>query len=187
MNKERRILIDAKKCTKCGITKKLSEYKNILRRGKRVIDSRCAECVAEYKRKHYEQNREYYLEKSRKWAEDNPDKVKEYQERYYKENAERLRAQKREYSRRPEVIERQNERFREYRKDPEFLKRERVRGMVNKRIQSGKIKKPDSCEECGETGYVEAHHEDYEKPFEVVWVCKLCHENIHHSNEGRIS
>ncbi len=177
----------SKKCTKCKVEKELTEFKRILRRGKRVVDSQCAECLAEYKRKHYRENRQAYLDKSKRWREDNPERAKEVRRIYYEENAERLRAQKRDYSRRPEVIERQNERFREYRKDEEFLRRERSRGMLNKRIQSKKITKPNRCSTCGEKGYVEAHHEDYDKPFDVIWICKLCHEDIHHSNERHTS
>jgi len=179
--------VESKKCSKCERTKKLSEFKRILRRGKRVVDSQCAECLSEYKRKHYQANKEYYKNKSRKWAKENHERVKENRVRYYLENAERLRSQKREYSRRPEVVARQTERFREYRKDEDFLMREKARGILNKRIQSGKIINPNKCSECGEEGYSEAHHEDYSRPLDVIWLCKLCHEEIHHSNEGRNS
>jgi len=42
-------------------------------------------------------------------------------------------------------------------------------------IRKGKIKKGTHCSECYSTKYVEAHHEDYSKPLEVVWLCKSCH------------
>ena len=34
---------------------------------------------------------------------------------------------------------------------------------------------------------VEAHHKDYNKPLEITWLCKKCHENTHHLNEGQTS
>jgi hypothetical protein len=54
-----------------------------------------------------------------------------------------------------------------------------ARGKVRRAVASGKITVPPSCSRCGLTGTVEAHHEDYGRPLDVVWLCKMCHENIH--------
>jgi len=55
------------------------------------------------------------------------------------------------------------------------------RNATNKAISSGKlIKQP--CELCGSTKSVEAHHNDYNNPFEVNWLCGKCH-NMHHANK----
>ncbi|UBH21922.1 hypothetical protein LAU42_09105 [Macrococcus armenti] len=143
--------------------------------------------MAEYKRQHYERNKQKYKDKAKRWRKENPERVRENSVNYRQKNAEKLRVKKREYLDREEVKESIARRFREYRKDEGFLKKERARGMVNKRLLSGKIVKPNKCEVCCSEGYVEAHHEDYDKPLEVVWVCKKCHENIHHSNERQSS
>jgi ribosomal protein S27AE len=34
------------------------------------------------------------------------------------------------------------------------------------------------CEGCGD-GKAHAHHEDYQKPLEVRWLCARCHQ-VHH-------
>ena len=34
------------------------------------------------------------------------------------------------------------------------------------------------CEMCGSTNSV-AHHDDYEKPLDVRWLCRRCHEREH--------
>lgn len=176
-----------KTCTKCNLELPDSEFSMILSRGKRRQNSRCKKCVAEYKRQHYERNKQKYKDKAKQWREENPEKYRDYLADYYQRNAENLRIKHREYQDQPHVKEAIAARFRDYRKDEEFRKKERARGMVNKRLLSGKIVKPNKCEVCCSEGYVEAHHEDYDKPLEVVWVCKKCHENIHHSNERQSS
>lgn len=174
-------------CTKCGETKPSEEYSMILNRKKdRVRNRQCKSCVSEYKRQHYRKNRDKYLEEARNQRKRlGAEKISEYNRQYRERNKDRIAERVKEYTQRPHVRERINERFRGYRKDPDFLKKERARGILNKRIQSGKVVKPDKCIECGELGYVEAHHEDYDKPLDVVWLCKQCHENRHHSNEGQ--
>lgn len=52
----------------------------------------------------------------------------------------------------------------------------RANYLVNYNLKKGIIKK-QPCEVCGRTDYVEAHHKDYEKPFEINWLC------IEHHNE----
>lgn len=43
-------------------------------------------------------------------------------------------------------------------------------------IKKGELKKPGYCQECGfYHPIIEAHHPDYSKPLEVVWLCKPCH------------
>lgn len=49
---------------------------------------------------------------------------------------------------------------------------------VHRAIISGELKKLP-CERCGVSDYVEAHHEDYSKPLEVVWLCDHHHKERH--------
>lgn len=54
----------------------------------------------------------------------------------------------------------------------------RAHGLVKKALASGElIRQP--CERCGATEWVEAHHEDYSKPLDVVWLCSSCHKQRH--------
>lgn len=49
---------------------------------------------------------------------------------------------------------------------------------VSTAIRSGRlVKKP--CERCGASETVEAHHEDYSKPLDVVWLCDRDHKARH--------
>lgn len=46
-------------------------------------------------------------------------------------------------------------------------------------IQDGKIVRKTKCEECGSTEKIHAHHEDYSKALDVIWLCVPCHGKRH--------
>ena len=52
-----------------------------------------------------------------------------------------------------------------------------ARNKTNKAIESKKIKREPCCV-CG-LKTTEAHHPNYLKPFEVIWLCKKCHFKLH--------
>lgn len=61
-----------------------------------------------------------------------------------------------------------------------FKKRRYVRQMTDTAIKSGKIVRASHCELCaGNDGGIDAHHVDYGKPFEIVWLCASCHGKAH--------
>jgi hypothetical protein len=47
-------------------------------------------------------------------------------------------------------------------------------------VQSGKVVRPDSCSICNTLCIPNGHHPDYTKPLMVIWLCKDCHEAVHH-------
>ncbi|MBE3087720.1 MAG: hypothetical protein IMZ71_01180 [Chloroflexi bacterium] len=42
--------------------------------------------------------------------------------------------------------------------------------------------KPAICESCLERPAQQAHHPDYQKPLEVIWLCVRCHMRLHHAS-----
>lgn len=50
-------------------------------------------------------------------------------------------------------------------------------------MKSGKLIKPEKCEVCKKEGKIEAHHEDYSKPLDVIWMCQYCH--LYHHQRSR--
>lgn len=52
---------------------------------------------------------------------------------------------------------------------------------VAKALRAGKLKYPEdsACSECGSTRNVVKHHDDYSKPLEVIYLCKICHVKRH--------
>jgi hypothetical protein len=74
--------------------------------------------------------------------------------------------------------------YREKRRIVNANYRKRYRGKslaqcsARRAVASGKIKKLP-CFVCGKKRDVEAHHEDYSKPLEVVWLCPKHHAEHH--------
>jgi hypothetical protein len=56
-----------------------------------------------------------------------------------------------------------------------------ARTKLRNAIAMGKFARPKHCSKCGREGQVQAHHHDYSKPFEVIWLCPCCHIDIHKS------
>ena len=48
---------------------------------------------------------------------------------------------------------------------------------LNNAIEYGKIKR-GKCSICGKDN-AEGHHENYKKPFDVVWLCTKHHKEYH--------
>lgn len=57
-----------------------------------------------------------------------------------------------------------------------FAGRRKARSMISYAIKTGKIK-PLLCFVCGDLA--EAHHPDYSRPLDVVWLCKTHHKDAH--------
>jgi len=50
-------------------------------------------------------------------------------------------------------------------------------------LKTGFIVRATFCFKCGiKSKRLDAHHPDYSKPLEVVWLCKKCHSAIHNSH-----
>ena len=79
-------------------------------------------------------------------------------------------------------VQREREQKREYfqrrYRDPEAKLKMRSRIEAFHAARRGIIKKTP-CTVCGSDAFVQAHHTDYTKPLEVVWLCRKCHGGLH--------
>lgn len=55
--------------------------------------------------------------------------------------------------------------------------------MVGNFLRDGKLTKPVTCECCRDEKRLYAHHCDYTKPLEVMWLCDSCHKQWHRNNQ----
>ena len=71
--------------------------------------------------------------------------------------------------------------MREWRKTHPLTAEQKARGIArayaNVYLRRGKIER-QGCEVCG--GSAEMHHDDYSKPLEVRWLCRVHHLAHHH-------
>jgi len=62
----------------------------------------------------------------------------------------------------------------------DFLRKYESHKLVNRYISLGIIKKPSHCQHCGKKiKRLDSHHEDYDLPLDILWVCLACHWKLH--------
>lgn len=156
--------METKVCKKCGRELPISEFYV----HKEMNDghlSFCKECVRARVHKHRENNieriREYDRNRSKTEERKNQKKrqvlrVKQNQEKY-----KTLLKQKNNWNKKNK-------------------EKRQAHSKVEKALKIGLLNNPNKCEVCGKTNCeIEAHHYDYSKPLDVIWLCTECHGKVH--------
>lgn len=91
------------------------------------------------------------------------------------DNLEKIRAYDRERGKLAHRIKQRIEVTRAWR--AEDKRRQKAHSAVSAAIRNGRIQR-QPCIRCGEVKSL-AHHEDYDKPLEVMWLCQPCHKQRH--------
>ncbi|MDB4725981.1 hypothetical protein OAF54_01000 [bacterium] len=152
-----------KKCTKCEIEKPLSEFYSC--KGKRDGKfSSCKECTKLRVRANYHKNIEYYRAFDRGRIDD--PKRKKARRDYAKKMACDVEFQAR---RKIKTKEWQHK---------NHLKRA-AHIIWGNALKGKRATLKDGCECCDEVNDLQAHHEDYTKPLDVVTLCRSCHGHRH--------
>jgi len=68
---------------------------------------------------------------------------------------------------------------------------DQAQNLLEQAIKDGIIERQYICEACGDSGAfkdgrnkVQAHHDDYNKPLDVRWLCQKCHHLWHTANRA---
>lgn len=64
-------------------------------------------------------------------------------------------------------------------------KKAKAYSAVLKAKSKGEIVPPDRCSRCDAVCRVEGHHEDYDRPLDLTWLCTSCHARRHNEMRGR--
>jgi len=90
-------------------------------------------------------------------------------------NIERIRAYDRERGKNKERIKQAAEVSKAWKNEDK--RRSKCHNAVSRAIKSGLLVKIP-CIRCGNEKSL-AHHEDYDKPLDVMWLCQPCHKKRH--------
>lgn len=167
--------------------------------------------IAEYSKRYYAENAEKCREKSREYRTTHKQQVHEYNKKYAEEHKEEIAAKQREYGKlyraknkgllakkKREYAVANKERTAEYHKQyraghleekrsnsKRYYERHKAecaaRTAIGHAISRGKMDK-HPCEICGDQK-AEAHHDDYNFPLKVRWLCRKCHTEWHMNNK----
>ena len=144
-----------KRCCRCKEEKDLKEF-NKDKSSKDGRQNKCKICQKQY----YQMNKEKKKQYQKEYNHMNREKIKEYQKEHYQLNKEKINQCQKQYQKR----------------SPE---KQKARGILNSAVQRGKVHKPLYCSSCEGDKHLEAHHTDYSKPLEVLWLCRSCHVDLH--------
>jgi len=89
---------------------------------------------------------------------------KETNDKYYSENKEKINEKRRLM----------------YKIDEHYRLVCKTKELIRKAIRDKEIERPMYCSFCKRfSERIEAHHEDYSKPFIIIWLCHQCHKDQH--------
>jgi len=172
-----------KPCRVCGTTKYELTETNI-----RHYDYICLPCRSSQGKESFKKDKEKILARHKIYYLNNKDKFKKYRLKYREKYKDVLPQMRKDYYKKNK--RRLNKEARVWRKNNKDLVRNRnllfIKNNPQKKschvavflaIESGRLERKP-CEVCGNLK-VDAHHEDYNKPLDVVWLCRQHHADRH--------
>ena len=128
------------------------------------------EAWRERSKRHYLEHNDYYVQ----YRKEHSEKNKEYQRQYKLEHKDSIRESSRRY--RAE----HKEELKQYKIDKEGDWGD-AHYQTHLAVRYGRLKR-QPCEICGDSNS-QAHHDDYNKPLAVRWLCQKHHSEWHTNNK----
>lgn len=150
-------MLSVKSCISCGESKPIDDYYVHPQMGDGRLN-KCKECCKVHVRANRALRLEYYREYDR--------------DRTYDPKRVAMRRAYAKSERAKEIIAAGKVAW--SKRNPEKYQ---ARCAVNNALRDGRLKKKD-CELCG-LDKSQAHHEDYSRPLDIIWLCAGCHSKVH--------
>ena len=184
---------DWRKRNPTNVQKSLKKYYEAHKENWQIREKNLSDCQREKRRirskEYFEKNKERILqEKREKYASIPKESKQHYSQEYYDANKEEICKRSRENYKNLSDEQKKNntERIKLWRR--KNRQKMRAWSAVGNALLRGDMVKPIKCDVClNESNRLHAHHDDYEMPLEVVWVCHKCHMNIHKNSNRKQS
>ena len=111
-------------------------------------------------------NKKHLNKKKKEYRDKYPDRERETKKRYYSKNKDKILKQRRQ-SKKLQIW------YKYYRKTPQNKIQHKCHNAVHQAIKKKKLTK-NKCKVCGNPNS-QAHHEDYTKPLDIIWLCSKHH------------
>jgi len=147
-------------CSACGFRLPPSSFYRDAK-GRNGLSYHCKECAKTRARAWQRQNKARHTAQSAAWRAANPERQKVIQDRQARTPAGKANARTYRQRNREKV---------------------RARGTIHNHLRYGKLVR-QPCRDCG--GRAQAHHDDYSKPLDVIWLCQKCHAAFHAKQKGK--
>jgi hypothetical protein len=178
-----------KTCTKCHLQKELEDFN----KNKTCHDGRetwCRECKSAYMKLYA--RTEKGISAQERWKAKmsiyyKVDKSKKTTTGVYASPEEKGRADR---FRRYQQTDKGKEAFRraasKYRE--KYPEKRACTSAFHSALLCGKILRPEACQECERSDVVlDGHHENYNQPLNVMWLCRKCHRSLHERKKSDVT
>jgi hypothetical protein len=130
--------------------------------------------IKQYQKEYYSKNKLRLSAQKAEWYKKNRDRIVKRQAIYVKKNKKIINIKRKMYPSYKKQYEKRK--YYPYPYTDTYKQRQKVRRKLRYAVQKGiLIRLP--CIKCGQKS--EAHHPDYTKPLDVIWLCRLHHTELH--------
>ena len=152
-----------------------AEFKKLCSERAKVWREENKEANLKHHKEYYEENKEMLLAKNKIRYENNKEKIlkqhKEYNKTHREETRKRSSLYKKSHRDMMNVYQR-------WLRERRWLQYSKAHRLVEKKLKEIWLKR-ERCPMCLQEWIVVCHHPDYNRPYEVVPCCNMCHSQIH--------
>lgn len=171
--------MEKKVCNICKIEKPITDFHKDNRnklRGNSGYQSKCKMCFKKYANSHKKEKVEY----DQLYRTINEKQISEYKKEYAIKNKDKIAKQQKIYSRKYRQTETGKMVTCMASAKARQLYPQKVKAInaVNNAIRNCKLLR-QPCSVCGTNKNIHGHHPNYNKPLDIIWLCRTHHMGVH--------